>query len=112
MLNKNGDLAMKKTSTAFILWCGGIVGICGLHRLYLGQVGTGIIWLFTFGLLGFGQLIDLSRLCSLVRNSNMLELYNSTSRNVSVIDTNTNVVRLQQVDEYTVRYEYEDNDLD
>ncbi|NNE34493.1 MAG: NINE protein [Rhodothermales bacterium] len=49
---------MKEKGTAYILWAGCIIGLCGLHRLYLGKVGTGLIWLFTFGLLGIGQLID------------------------------------------------------
>ena len=92
---------MKKTSTAIVLWCGSIFGLCGLHRFYLGKVGTGIIWLFTFGLLGFGQLIDLFRIGSLVRSANMVEPYNNTS-----------AVMSQQVYEYSVSYEYEDNDLD
>jgi TM2 domain-containing membrane protein YozV len=50
---------MKNKSTAYILWCLGFVGLCGIHRFYMGKIGTGIIWLFTFGLFGFGQLLDL-----------------------------------------------------
>lgn len=49
----------KDKGLAYILWAVCLFGICGLHRLYIGKIGTGLIWLFTFGLFGFGQLIDL-----------------------------------------------------
>ncbi|MHC4926592.1 MAG: protein kinase domain-containing protein [Planctomycetota bacterium] len=48
-----------KRSAAAIL-CGIVflVPVAGLHRFYVGKIGTGLLWFFTWGLLGIGQLID------------------------------------------------------
>ena len=50
---------MNKVGTAYALWLGGLVGVAGLHRLYNGKIWTGLLWLFSGGLFGVGQLIDL-----------------------------------------------------
>lgn len=62
---------MKEKSTAYILWAAGLIGICGLHRLYLGKVGTGLLWLFTLGLFGIGQIVDLFTLGRQVEDFNI-----------------------------------------
>ena len=35
-----------------------VFGIGGLHRFYVGRIGSGFLWLITGGLLGIGQLVD------------------------------------------------------
>ncbi len=43
---------------ALILCAGIFLGFGGLHRFYAGKIGTGLLWFFTGGLLGIGQLVD------------------------------------------------------
>lgn len=45
--------------TSYILCAVWFLGLGGLHRLYNGKIGTGLLWLFTFGVFGFGQFVDL-----------------------------------------------------
>lgn len=43
-------------SVAWILLT--FLGVLGIHRMYLGKIGTGILWLFTIGLFGIGWIYD------------------------------------------------------
>lgn len=35
------------------------LGFFGVHRLYMGKIGTGILYLLTFGLFGLGYIYDM-----------------------------------------------------
>ncbi len=35
------------------------VGALGIHRFFVGKIGTGLLYLFTFGLFGIGWIYDL-----------------------------------------------------
>ena len=35
------------------------LGVLGVHRFYLGKVGTGLLWLFTLGLSGIGWIVGI-----------------------------------------------------
>ena len=49
----------RKRLWAALLCFGWFLGLGGLHRFYVGKVGTGLLWLLTGGLCGIGQLVDL-----------------------------------------------------
>lgn len=46
-------------------------GIFGLHRIYLGNWLTGLLWMFTGGLFGLGWLYDFWTLNNQVRDANL-----------------------------------------
>lgn len=74
LVSQTGEGAYRE-GLGYALWCLVFVGLAGIHRIYLGKYGTGILYLLTFGLFGIGQFIDLFRMKSLVRDSNIREGY-------------------------------------
>ncbi len=61
---------MKDKTIAYLLWCGCFVGVCGLQRIYNGKYGTGFLYLFTLGLCGIGQIVDLFTIPGMVDDAN------------------------------------------
>lgn len=61
---------MYSVRTAYLLWIGSWF-IPGLHRFYLGKIGTGLLYLFTGGLFGIGTIYDAITMSTQVREANM-----------------------------------------
>ncbi|GIV60068.1 TM2 domain-containing protein [Rhodocaloribacter litoris] len=49
----------RDANTALILALLGFVVMAGIHRFYLGQIGMGLLYLFTAGLCFIGTIVDL-----------------------------------------------------
>jgi TM2 domain-containing membrane protein YozV len=80
----------KSESTAIILNALGCFGLAGIQRMYLGQTGMGILYLFTLGILFIGTLIDFFKIKDIVAAKNFeianeivaeLDMMKSSSKN-------------------------------
>jgi len=60
----------KDTGLAYVLWLGGLLGVAGLHRLYMGRFWSGLLWMFTGGLCMVGQVIDLFMMPRMIEDAN------------------------------------------
>ncbi len=56
--------ARKSKMVALVLCILGFFGLGGLHRMYVGKVGSGVLHLFTYGLCMIGTIIDLISILS------------------------------------------------
>ncbi len=60
-LNKVEKSPKLRLTALLLCW---FFGVFGIHRFYVGKVGTGILWLFTLGCFGIGALVDLIMIAS------------------------------------------------
>lgn len=66
---------MYKEGIGYGLWALWLFGLAGVHRIYMGKYGSGILYLLTWGLFGIGQFVDLFRMKALVKDANIREGY-------------------------------------
>lgn len=99
---------MKKTGVAYILWLACLLGLCGVQRIYCGKYVSGIIYLFTFGLFGIGQLIDLVLIPKMIEDRNLKHqlLHGNSNSNMAnnqsvVINLGEQVASLVSSTQYT-----------
>ncbi len=64
MQNGMGYGPRKSKTVALILCIIGFFGFGGLHRMYVGKVGSGVLHFLTYGLCGVGTLLDLISILS------------------------------------------------
>ena len=55
-------ITSSKSRTIALLLCI-FLGEFGIHRFYVGKIGTGLLYLFTAGLCGIGWIIDIIKIC-------------------------------------------------
>ena len=68
-VRKEAPYAFKSKWIAFFLCL--ILGWLGVHRFYVGKIGSGILYALTFGCLGLGWFMDLfAILCGAFRDKN------------------------------------------
>jgi len=60
---------------AYLLWFFSGFGMMGFHRFYLGKTGTGLLYMFTGGLMFVGGLYDLVNMRKLVDEANLQVRY-------------------------------------
>ena len=56
------DSSEQKAWVAMVLACLGVIGLCGLHRFYVGRIWSALLQLATLGGLGVWQVVDIVRI--------------------------------------------------
>lgn len=66
---------MYRISIAYLLWLISGCGALGLHRFYLGKIGTGLLWFVSGGLGMIGAIFDFFYIPTMVQEANLGSRY-------------------------------------
>lgn len=71
------------------------MGLAGLHRIYNKKYVTGILWFFTFGFFGIGQIIDLFLIPDMVdvHNLRIQKKLGLSAQNIPLTNSNAQVTQ-------------------
>jgi TM2 domain-containing membrane protein YozV len=67
----------KKPQEILLLTCLGFVVVAGIQRFVVGQIGMGILYLFTGGLCLIGTIVDVVNYKRLATDYNLTQMYES-----------------------------------
>ncbi|MBD2775468.1 TM2 domain-containing protein [Iningainema tapete] len=70
-MNADNNKKQERLLVSYILSAAWFFGLGGLHRLYNGKIGTGLLWLCTGGILGIGQFVDVFLIPNMVDEHEM-----------------------------------------
>ena len=107
----------KRSWIAYLLWFLCVLGVCGAHRFYVGEIGWGVVYLVTFGFCGIGQLIDLFTIPGMVRRRNLVDralsedLKNDAIRNATMVISGINAAKGMNINNLG-QHDYEKTILD
>jgi len=91
-VKKPYSFTMYSVVIAYILWLLSGFGLAGFHRFYLGKIPTGLLWMFTGGLLGIGSIYDFITLPGQVREANIRRaIEDGVRHNININHTWRNV---------------------
>ena len=62
MANYVTQTSDRKKSTAMKLCCLGFLGLGGIHQFYVGNIGKGLVYIFTLGWFYVGTIADLIKI--------------------------------------------------
>lgn len=65
----------KEPVMVLLLTLVGLLGLAGIQRFVLGQIGMGLLYLFTFGLCYIGTIVDLINYRKLASEYNLRQAY-------------------------------------
>ena len=95
----------KRSWIAYLLWFLCVLGVCGAHRFYVGEIGWGVVYLLTFGFCGIGQFIDLFTIPGMVRRRNLVDralsedLKNDAIRNATMVISGISAANLSNTNQ-------------
>jgi len=69
----------KDSQTMLILALIGFLGVAGIHRFVLGQIGMGVLYLLTYGLCWIGTIVDLVNIKQMTVDYNLKVAYEVAS---------------------------------
>ncbi len=71
---------MRSVKTAYWLWAISFLGVAGIHRLYMGKIPTGILWICTWGLFGIGTMYDAATMSRQIREKDEADGFVASDR--------------------------------